>query len=147
MQDKQKLKDCIPVRYNIFGKAVFLTPKPGKGTEFVKFILSKASPDMREALLPMVFPALAAHLADVTFTYSDNKNYEMCGQMGHLIGQSGIGKAQLTCLIEAVMRGPRKHDEEGFKRHADWQKQVKTRAANKEKPEEPEVAYGIPLPT
>ena len=32
------------------------------------------------------------------FMYSDNKNYELCGQMGHLISPSGIGKAQFSSL-------------------------------------------------
>ena len=58
-------------------------PKPAKGTEFIKFALSQASKDMREVLIPMAIPALAAHLTDVKFMYSDNKYYEMCGQMGH----------------------------------------------------------------
>ena len=50
---------------------------------------------MREPLLPMTIPALAAHVSDVEFMYSDNKYHELCGQMGHLIGPSGIGKDQL----------------------------------------------------
>ena len=59
---------------------------------------------MHEPLVPMIFPAFAAHLSDVKFMYCDNKWYELCGKMGHRIGPSGIGKAQLTHLIEAVMR-------------------------------------------
>ena len=43
--------------------------------------------------------------------YSDNKYYELCGQMGHLIGPSGIGKAQLTHLIEAIRRNDMLCDE------------------------------------
>ena len=66
-------------------------PKPGKGTNFIKFILSKASKDVQEPLVPMCILTLAAHLSEVNFTYSDNKNYEICGQMGLLIGPSGIG--------------------------------------------------------
>ena len=49
---------------------------------------------MQEPLVPMCIPALAAHLSEVSFTYSDNKNYELCGQMGHLIGPSGIKDMQ-----------------------------------------------------
>lgn len=60
--------------------------KPSKGTEFVKFAISQASKDMQEVLIPMAIPALAAHFTDVRFMYSDNKSYEMCGQMGHLKG-------------------------------------------------------------
>jgi hypothetical protein len=33
----------------------------------------------------MAIPALAAHLSEVEFMYSDNKNYGLCGQMGHLM--------------------------------------------------------------
>ena len=65
---------------------------------------------MRETLVPMKIPALAAHLTDVEIMFSDNKYYELCGQ-GHLIGLSGIGKAQLSHLIEAIMRPFREHDE------------------------------------
>lgn len=75
--------------YNIFSSTAPAMPKPSKGTEFVKFAISQASKDMREVLIPMAIPALAAHLTDVRFMYSDNKFYEMCGQMGHLIGPSG----------------------------------------------------------
>ena len=41
---------------------------------------------MQEVLIPMAKTAFSAHLTDIKFTYSDNKNYEMCGQMEHLIG-------------------------------------------------------------
>ena len=119
-------------------------PKPTKGTEIVKLLLSQASKDMREVLVPMAIPALAAHLSEVEFMYSDNKYYELCGQMGHLIGPSGIGKAQLTHLIEAIMRSFRDHDEIEFNKLVDWQRQMKTKGANKEKPERPDVAFWFP---
>ena len=130
--------------YNIFSSTAPAMPKPGKGTEFVKLALSQASKDMREVLIPMAIPALAAHLTDVRFMYCDNKFYEMCGQMGHLIGPSGIGKAQLSHLVEAIMRPFRKHDEIEFKKLVDWQRQMKTKGANKEKPERPDVSFWFP---
>ena len=99
---------------------------------------------MREPRVPMIIPALAAHLTDVEFLYSDNKYYELCGQMGHLIGPSGIGKAQLTQLVEAIQRSFRSHDEMEFKKLVDWQRQVKTRSANRDKPERPDVAFWFP---
>lgn len=106
--------------YNIFDCTAPAMPKPAKGTEIVKLLLSQASRDMREPLVPMAIPALASHLTDVEFMYSDNQYYELCGQMGHLVGPSGIGKAQLTHLIEAVMRPFRDHDEVEYKKLADW---------------------------
>jgi hypothetical protein len=130
--------------YNIFNRTAPAMPKPSKGTEFCKFLLSQASKDMREPLVPMAMPALSAHLTDVEFMYCDNKYYELCGQMGHLIGPSGIGKAQLTHLIEAIMRSFRDHDETEYKKLVDWQRQMKTRGANKEKPERPDVCFWFP---
>ena len=90
--------------YDIFKRTAPAMPNPGKGTKIVGFLLSKASKDMQEVLVPMIMPALSSHLAEVQFQYSDNKYYGMSGQMGHLIGPSGVGKAQLTHLVEAVMR-------------------------------------------
>ena len=109
------------MNYNIFSKTAPAMPKPGRGTEFVKIALSQASKDMQEVLIPMAIPALSAHLTDTKFMYSDNKYYELCGQMGHLIGPSGIGKAQLGHLVEAIMRPFRQHDEIEFKKLVDWQ--------------------------
>ena len=130
--------------YNIFDSKAPAMPKPAKGTSFCKLLLSQASRDMREPLVPMAIPALAAHLTDVQFMYSDNKYYELCGQMGHLIGPSGIGKAQLTQLVEAIMRPFRDHDEIEYKKLVDWQRQMKTKGANKEKPERPDVSFWFP---
>jgi len=130
--------------YNIFNSSAPAMPKPSKGTEFCKLLLSQASKDMREPLVPMAIPALAAHLSEVELMYCDNKYYELCGQMGHLIGPSGIGKAQFTHLVEAIMRPFRCHDETEYKKLVDWQRQMKTKGANKEKPERPEVSFWFP---
>ena len=130
--------------YNIFDCVAPAMPKPAKGTEICKLLLSQASQDMREPLVPMAIPALAAHLKEVEFMYSDNQYYELCGQMGHLIGASGVGKAQLTRLVEAIQRSFRDHDEGEYKRLTEWIRLTKTKGANKEKPERPEVAFWFP---
>ncbi|MBR1521629.1 MAG: hypothetical protein IJ635_10385 [Bacteroidaceae bacterium] len=130
--------------YNIFDCVAPAMPKPAKGTEICKLLLSQASKDMREPLVPMAIPALAAHLKEVEFMYSDNQYYELCGQMGHLIGASGVGKAQLTRLVEAIQRSFRDHDEGEYKRLSEWIRLTKTKGANKEKPERPEVAFWFP---
>ena len=112
--------------YNIFSSTAPAMPKPGKGTEIVKLLLSQVSREMREPLLPMTIPALAAHVSDVEFMYSDNKYHELCGQMGHLIGPSGIGKDQLHDLVEAIMRSFRDHDRVEYKKLEDWARQKNT---------------------
>ena len=33
----------------------------------------------------MAIPALSVHLTNVKFLYSDNKYYDLCGQMGYYI--------------------------------------------------------------
>ena len=121
------------MRYDIFNRKAPAMPKPSRGTEFCKLLLSQVSKDMQEPLVPMAIPALAAHLTNVKFLYSDNKYYELCGQMGHLIGPSGVGKAQLSHLIEAFCRDFRLHDEVELQKLVSWQKTVKTKGANKEK--------------
>ena len=130
--------------YNIFSNTAPTMPSPAKGTEIVKLLLSKVSKDMREPLVPMAIPALAAHVCDVKFMYSDDKYYELCGQMGHLIGPSGIGKAQLNSLIEAIQRKFRDHDDVEYKRLEDWTRQKQTKGANKDKPERPDVSFWFP---
>ena len=110
--------------YNIFDSKAPAMPQPSKGTEIVNLLLSNASKDMRQPLLPMAFPALAAHLnSDVELMYCDNKYYEIgAGQMGHIIGSSGAGKNQLTFLVEAICRDFSTHDEIEYKRLATWGK-------------------------
>ena len=78
--------------YDIFSKQP-KEPSTGRGTEFLKFLTSKASAKMRQPLKPMAFPALSAHVSsEVKMKYSDGKYYEIgAGQLGHLIGVSGIG--------------------------------------------------------
>ena len=88
---------------------------------------------MHEPIILIEIPAFDVNLTNVKFLYSDNKYYELCGQMGHLIGPSGIGKAQLSHLIEAFCRDFRLHDEVELQKLVSWQKTVKTKGANKEK--------------
>ena len=68
--------------YDIFSSTAPAMPKPAKGTEFIKFALSQASKDMREVLIPMAIPALAAHLTDVKFMYSDTNTMKCADKWG-----------------------------------------------------------------
>ena len=44
-------------------------PNLGKGTECIKILLSQASKDMYEPLIPMFFPILGAHISVAKFQY------------------------------------------------------------------------------
>ena len=46
-------------------------PSLGNGTECVRLLLSQASKDMYEPLVPMFFPVLGAHLSGAEFQYPD----------------------------------------------------------------------------
>ena len=86
-------------------------PNLGKGTECIKLLLSQASKDMYEPLVPMFFPSLGAHISGAEFQYPDLTWKEMCGQMANLVGDSGCNKGQLSYLVEAINRDFRQHDE------------------------------------
>ena len=119
-------------------------PHLGKGTECIKILLSQVSKDMHEPLVPMLFPILGAHISGAEFQYPDLTWKELCGQMANLVADSGCNKGQLTLLVEAICRDFRQHDEEELKKLVEWQKQVKTRGANKEKPVRPDVSFWFP---
>ncbi|MBO7499532.1 MAG: hypothetical protein J6T64_10175, partial [Bacteroidaceae bacterium] len=44
-------------------------PSLGKGTECIKILLSQVSNDIREPLVPMLFPILGAHISDYEFQF------------------------------------------------------------------------------
>ena len=132
------------MKYDITKKSAPAMPTLGKGTECVRLLLSQTSKDMHEPLVPMLFPILGAHISGSEFQYPDLSWKEPCGQMANLVAESGGNKGQLTSLVEAICRDFRKHDEEELKKLVEWQKQMKTKSANKEKPARPDVAFWFP---
>ena len=122
------------MKYDITKSSAPAMPSLGKGTECIQILLSQASKDIREPLVPMLFPVLGAHMSGSEFQYPDLTWKETCGQMANLVAESGGNKGQLSLLVEAICRDFRTHDEEELKKLVEWQKQVKTRSSNKEKP-------------
>ena len=129
--------------YDIFSSNPPQEPSTGRGTEFLKFFSSKASAKMRQPLKPSAFPAVSAHIpSEVKMKYSDGKYYEIgAGQLSHLIGVSGIGKREQSHLVGATCRDFEAHDTAEFQRLALWSSQMKSRAANRAKPERPTDIY------
>ena len=119
-------------------------PSLGKGTECIKILLSQASKDMYEPLVPMFFPVLGAHISGAEFQYPDLSWKEPTGMMANLVAHSGDNKGQLTTLAKAICRDFRQHDEAEEKKLLEWQKQKNTKGANKDKPERPEVTFRFP---
>ena len=119
-------------------------PNLGRGTESLKILLSQASKDMYEPLVPMFFPILGAHMSGAEFQYPDLTWKEPCGMMAHLVAESGGNKGQLSYLVEALCRDFHQHDDAELKKLVEWQKIIKSRGANKEKPVRPTVAFWFP---
>ena len=132
------------MRYDISKQTAPAMPNLGKGTECIKILLSQASKGIQEPLVPMFFPILGAHTSGTEFQYPDLTWKEPCGMMANLVTESGGNKSQLSYLVEAICRDFRLHDETELKKLVEWQKQIKTKGANKEKPERPDVSFWFP---
>ena len=101
-QVKFHLKSAFTMRYDISKSTAPALPTLGKGTECIKILLFQASKDMQQPLVPMLFPALGAHMSATEFLYPDLTWKEMTGMMANLVAESGGNKGQLSHLIEAI---------------------------------------------
>ena len=132
------------MKYDISKNYAPVMPKLGKGTECIKLLLMQASKDMREPLVPMLFPILGAHVCGAEFLYPDLTWKELCGQMANLVAESGGNKGQLSTLVDAICRDFRQHDEAELKKLVEWSKIVKSKASTKDRPTRPDVAFWFP---
>ena len=119
-------------------------PKLGKDLAIVKLLLSQVSKDMQEILAPLLIDSLASHISGTAFMYPDLTWKEICGLITAVSTVSAGGKGQLQRLVEAIMRVARQHDEMELQKLVEWQKIIKSKAANKEKPVRPDVSFWIP---
>ena len=108
------------MKYDISKATAPAMPNLGKGTECIKFLLTQASKDMHEPLVPMLFPSLGAHISGAEFQYPDRSWKETCGMMAQLVGNSGDNKGQLTDLVKAICRDFTRHDEAEYKKLEEW---------------------------
>ena len=131
------------MKYNISTNSAPKMPKFGRGTDCIKILLSQVSKDVQEPIVPMLFPIFGAHISGAEFQYPDLSWKEPCGMMAHLVAESGGNKGQLSCIVEALCRDFRQHDEVEEKKLLEWQKQKNTKGANKEKPVRPDVAFWL----
>lgn len=130
--------------YDITTKTAPAMPKIGKGMEILKLLLPQLSKDMQETIAPLLFDSLASHMSETEFMYPDLTWKEICGMITGIVTRSAGGKGQLQRLVEAIMRVARQHDEMQLQKLVEWQKTVKSKGANKEKPVRPDVAFWFP---
>ena len=86
------------MRYDITKPTVPAMPYLGKGTECIRLLLSQASKDMHEPLVPMFFPVLGAHISGTEFQYPDYSWKEPTGMMANLVVHSGDNKLNIERL-------------------------------------------------
>ena len=91
------------MKYDITKPTAPAMPNLGRGTECVKLLLSQASKDMFEPLVPMFFPILGAHMGGTEFQHPDLSWKEPTGIMANLVANSGDNKGQLTTLDYYVL--------------------------------------------
>ena len=131
------------MRYDITKTTAPKMPNLGKGTECIKLLLSQASKDIQEPLVPMFFPSLGAHVSGAEFQYPDNSWKELCGLMANLVGDSGCNKGQLSPLVEAICRDFRQHDKAVTDQLVAWQRQSNVNGG-KDSTARPDVALWFP---
>ena len=84
------------MRYDISKASAPKMPNLGKGTECIKILLSQVSKDVREPLVPMLFPVLGAHVSGAEFQYPDHKWRAFCNKIANLVAESGGNKGKLS---------------------------------------------------
>ena len=117
------------MNYDITKSSAPRMPYLGKGTECIKILLSQVSKDVREPLVPMIFPILGAHISGTEFQYPDLSWKEPCGMMANLVAESGGNKGQLSQIVEAICRDFREHDEAELRKLVEWSRVTKTKGA------------------
>ncbi len=132
------------MRYDISKATAPAMPALGKGTECIKILLTQVSGNMQEPLVPMFFPVLGAHISGTEFQYPDFSWKEPTGMMANLVANSSDNKGQFSDLAKAICRDFSQHDEGEEKKYQAWQRQKNAKGNNKDKPEEPLVAYLFP---
>ena len=93
------------MKYDITKHTAPKMPNLGRGTECIKLLISQASKDMHEPLVPMLFPSLGAHVSGAEFQYPDNTWKEVCGLMANIVADSGGNKGQLSQIFPPTRQG------------------------------------------
>lgn len=77
--------------YDIFKNVAPAMPRPGKGTECIKLLLSQASKDIHEPLVPMFFPTFVIYLV-----FRKNNTFNSFGRCFVTKGLSPLQKVGAT---------------------------------------------------
>ena len=110
---------------------------PQKLPQLIQLLVSKTPDIYKAAVAHAVFPALATHLCQVRFCYTDNVEHEAT-LMNCLMAGTGAGKGCIDKPIERIMADIERRDKENERREAEWKKDCQKKGANKDKLLRPE---------
>ena len=120
------------------GQSLCVAPEmPGRLPKLIQLLVSKTPKVYQPAVAHAVFPALATHLCQVRFTYTDNVEHEAT-LMNCLMAGTGAGKGCIDKPIERIMADIERRDKENERREAEWKKDCQKKGANKDKQLRPE---------
>lgn len=132
-------------KYNI--TSLSAPPMPRTLPGFVRHTISKVPDYMRPAAANALFPPAVAQMRNVSFRYVDNVLHEPCCSMEGCVAVSGIGKGYIDPMIETIAASLREHDVESRRKLLEWQRECKSKGANKDKPDRPnDAAILMPEP-
>ena len=112
-------------------------PMPTVLPPLIKLLVSNTPKIYRPAVAHAVFPALGAHLWRTSFRYIDNVEHEAT-LMNVLMAGTGAGKNCITEPINRILKDIRARDKENMKREKEWNNEMQTKGANKDKRQRPE---------
>lgn len=105
---------------------------PAKLPQLIGLLTSKTPEEYKAAVAHAVFPALATHLCEVRFNYTDNVEHEAT-LMNCLMAVTGAGKGCIDEPIKHIMEDIKLRDEENTRREAEWKQDCQRKGANKDK--------------
>ncbi len=110
---------------------------PSKLPKLIQLLTSKTPAVYKATVAHAVFPPLATHLKEVSFTYTDNVDHEAT-LMNCLMAETSAGKSCIDEPIEHIMADIQRRDDENARREEEWKKDCNRKGANKDKMLRPE---------
>jgi hypothetical protein len=105
--------------------------------KLIKLLTSRTPDVYKPAVAHAVFPALATHLHEVRFNYTDNVEHEAT-LMNCLMAGTGSGKGCIDEPITHIMADIKRRDKVNEEREREWKKECTRRGDNKDKQPRPE---------
>lgn len=118
-------------------------PKPPKQMpKLVELLTSKVMDFQRPAVAQMVFPSLAAHVADSIFINNENKKFEL-SLMGVLVGKQSVGKGCIDAPVECIIQSILNEDDLAREELRAWAESNQNKKANEKGTNRPEKPIRI----